>query len=201
MPTIGGQAGHCVSVTEMNFEKRFVTLRAFEQSTILSSAGMLYRYTMTSSKKSQIIAGIALSIIFGFLLLMAYSGHRMDEAEKVTPGAIRSVSAAPRPVKVETYGLTKTGLQLLTNELDESRVSECVSAIDKTNWHPASSYYIFRDRLLDLRIKLAVLNAAKYSSEDQASADVLKFEHELLQLNREFTTSYGEVCFDITRHY
>jgi len=133
---------------------------------------------MTSSKKSQLIAGIALSTIFGFLLLMAHSDHQMEKAEKVTPGAIRSVSAAPRPIKVESYGLTATGLQLLTNELDGSHAARCDRVLRGTNWSN-----LFKDRLLNSRIRLAVLSTTKYDSEDKARAEVLKFEHEIRELD------------------
>ncbi len=84
--------------------------------------------------------------------------------------------------KVETYGLTATGLQLLTNEVDESYAVKCDKEVQKTTWTSPEKNAL-KERILNIRIRLSVMNTTKYKSEDLARADFLKFGHELRELN------------------
>jgi len=103
--------------------------------------------------------------------------------------------------KVETYGLTATSLQLLTNKIDESYAVKCNKEIQRTSWTASPEGGALKERILNIRIRLAVMNTTKYKSEDLARADVLKFDHELRELN-DWTRGSGMayVCEALNRN-
>jgi len=141
----------------------------------------------------------------GVLAMLALTGCSAKESpaqpltQTQTPVQAKIPVAVEEP-KVETYGLTATGLQLLTNEVDESYAVKCDREVQKTTWTSPEKDAL-KERLLNIRIRLAVMNTTKYKSEDLARADVLKFGHELRELN-DWTRGSGMayVCEALNRN-